>query len=159
MRFTSQEEYGLRCMLQLAKHENEGSLTIEDIARGENLTTHYVGKLMRILLKGGLVESTRGQNGGYKLARPAVQTSIAEVLTVLDGPLFENYYCGKFPGIDLICVHTSECSIRALWTTLDHVVSRILSNTMLKDLLVGEKKVHEWFRYNANAEVSEAVTH
>ena len=148
MRFTSQEEYGLRCMLQLARHEENGSLTIEEIARNESLTIHYVGKLMRILLKGELVESTRGQKGGYQLTHPAVNISIAEVLTVLDGPLFRAQYCEKYSGLDSVCVHSTECSVRALWSTIDSTVSRILDNTMLKDLVSGEKATNEWLRYN-----------
>ena len=152
MRFTSQEEYGLRCMLQLARNEENGSLTIEEIAQSESLTVHYVGKLMRVLLMGGLVESTRGQKGGYQLMRPAVKVSIADVLTVLDGPLFRAHYCERFTGLESICVHSTECSVRALWSTIDLAVSRILDNTMLKDLVSGEKAANEWLRYNRGVE-------
>jgi len=157
MRFTAQEKYGLRCMVQLARHEDEGSLSIEEIARSEDLTPHYVGKLMRILLKGGLIVSIRGQKGGYKLARPAVQISIAEILVVLDGPLFRYGHCGKFTDMDITCVHSTECSVRALWSTLDRAVSRILDNTMLKDLVVSEKAATEWLRYGSKA--SNAIIH
>ncbi len=150
MRFTSQEEYGLRCMLQLTKQENSGPLTIDEIAKNEALSTHYVGKLMRILLKGGLIESTRGQKGGYKLSRLAVQISVLDVLYVLDGPFFEVDHCGmKFTGIDSICVNSTECSIRALWSSVNDAVTQILGNTMLKDLIVDEKTAFERFRYNA----------
>lgn len=152
MRFTSQEEYGLRCMLQLARNEENGSLTIEEIAQSESLTVHYVGKLMRVLLMGGLVESTRGQKGGYQLIQPAVKVSIADVLTVLDGPLFRAHYCERFTGLESICVHSTECSVRALWSTIDLAVSRILDNTMLKDLVSGEKAANEWLRYNRGVE-------
>ncbi|MCP4724648.1 MAG: Rrf2 family transcriptional regulator [bacterium] len=134
MRFTAQEEYGLRCMLQLAKNEDNGPLSIEDIARNEGLTAHYVGKLMRILLKGKLVTSTRGQNGGYTLVRPAVRISAEEVIHVLDGRLFENKYCSKYTGQIDHCVHTSECSVRSLWSTLDGIVSSVLKETTLRDL-------------------------
>lgn len=154
MRFTSQEEYGLRCMLQLARHEENGSLTIEEIAKNECLTVHYVGKLMRILLMGGLVESTRGQKGGYQLMQPAVKVSIADVLMVLDGPLFRAHYCEKFSGLESICVHSTECSVRALWSTIDLAVSQILDNTMLKDLVNGEKATNEWLRYNRGVETA-----
>lgn len=152
MRFTSQEEYGLRCMLQLARHEENGSLTIEEIAQNESLTVHYVGKLMRILLMGGLVESTRGQKGGYQLIQPAVKVSIADVLTVLDGPLFRAHYCERFTGLESICVHSTECSVRALWSTIDFAISRILDNTMLKDLVSGEKETNKMLRFKSGVE-------
>ena len=153
MRFTAQEEYGLRCILQLARHENNGPLTIDEIAKNEALTTHYVGKLMRILLKGGLIKSTRGQNGGYKLARPAVQTSVLDILNILDGPFFEIGMCSKFTGIDIVCVNTTECSVRALWSTINSAVNQILGNTMLKDLIVDEKTANKWFRYIAKPSI------
>lgn len=157
MRFTAQEKYGLRCMVQLARHEDVGPLSIEEIAKSEGLTPHYVGKLMRILLKGSLIVSIRGQKGGYKLVRPAVQISIAEILSVLDGPLLNYGHCGKFTDIDITCVHSTECSVRALWSTLDRAVSRILDNTMLKDLIVDEKTATEWLRYGSKA--SNAIIH
>ena len=157
MRFTAQEEYGLRCMLQLARHEDNGPLTIEEIAKNEALTTHYVGKLMRILLKGGLIKSTRGQNGGYKLTRPAVQTSVLDILNILDGPLFEIEMCSKFTGIDIVCVNTTECSVRALWSTVNRAVNQILGTTMLKDLNVNEKTANAWFQYNAKTSVPVSV--
>ena len=140
MRFTAQEEYGLRCMLQLAQNEGKELLTIDEIARNECLTPHYVGKLMRILLKGGLVESIRGQKGGYTLTRPAEEISISEVIGVLDRQLFDRKYCKKFTGADMRCVHSTECSVRTLWSSLNTAVSEILTKTMLKDLVIGSKQ-------------------
>src|SRR5262245_51242449 len=83
MRFTAQEEYGLRCMLSLARREGRGLVTIQDIARAEKLTPAYVGKLLRILRKGGLVEGLHGPTGGYKLPRAAEAINVGEVLEVL----------------------------------------------------------------------------
>ncbi len=153
MRFTSQEEYGLRCMIQLAKNEDEGPMPIEEIAKKEGLTSPYVGKLMRILLKGGLIRSIRGQSGGYALAKPAIQITLEEIIAVLDGKLFENKYCDKYSGMGDHCIHTSECTVRSLWSTLDAIITNILSQTMLKDLVVGEKALSEWFRYGERPNV------
>src|SRR2546425_11812681 len=75
MRFTAQEEYGLRCLLQIAR-EPAGSLTIPEIAEREALTSAYVAKLMSVLRKAGLVKSTRGQKGGYRLACPPDQMNL-----------------------------------------------------------------------------------
>ncbi|MFC1477776.1 RrF2 family transcriptional regulator [candidate division KSB1 bacterium] len=137
MRYTAQEEYGLRCLLQLARHDSDEPMAIEEIARKEGLTPHYVGKLMRILLKGGLIESTRGKNGGYRLSRPAEHVSIEEALDVLDGRLYTSENCKRFTGDLENCVNSSDCSVRVLWTTVDRAVSRVLQNTMLTDLIPG----------------------
>jgi Rrf2 family protein len=68
MKFSSQEEYGLRCLLRLAQEGDDGSMTIPAISQSEGISQAYVAKLMRILRRGGLVESVRGKVGGYTLA-------------------------------------------------------------------------------------------
>ena len=73
MKLSSCEEYGLRCLLQLARQTSGRSLTIPEISRAEGITHHNVAKLLRILRQGGFVESARGQQGGYALARPPHQ--------------------------------------------------------------------------------------
>ena len=70
MKLSSQEEYGLRCLLQLARHGDEASLTIAEMSQREGISSPNVAKIMRILRRAGLVASTRGKAGGYTLARP-----------------------------------------------------------------------------------------
>ena len=69
MKLNASEEYGLRCLLQLAR-QAPGSLTIPEISQAEGITHHNVAKLLRILRQGGFVASARGQQGGYALAKP-----------------------------------------------------------------------------------------
>src|SRR5258708_12836034 len=75
MRLTAQEEYGLRCLLQVARGE-EGSVTTPEIAEREGLSQAHVHKLMGLLRRAGLVESVRGRKAGYQLARPAGQINV-----------------------------------------------------------------------------------
>ena len=89
MKFSSQEEYGLRCLLCLAREREGGSLAIPAISQAEGISTTYVAKLMRILRRGGFVESVRGKIGGYTLSRPPDQIVVGEVLALLGGRLFE----------------------------------------------------------------------
>ncbi len=69
MILTAQEEFGLRCVLTLTRAGRGGSLTLGQVAEAEGLTTAYAGKLMRLLVLGNFVESTRGRSGGYRLTR------------------------------------------------------------------------------------------
>ena len=76
MRLSSQEEYGLRCLLRVGREGQDGSITIGELSRAEGISEPHVAKMMRILRKGGFVRSTRGQAGGYTLARPADQIAV-----------------------------------------------------------------------------------
>lgn len=145
MRFTAQEEYGLRCLLQIAR-EPTGFNTIPEIAQRESLSGAYVAKLLIVLRKAGIVDSTRGQKGGYRLARPAQQIRMDEVLDVLGGRLYANGFCGRYPGHDAVCVHQSDCSIRGLWSRLDGIVHDSLSRTTLADMLSAPRSSGEPLR-------------
>ena len=85
MQLLASEEYGLRCLLRVACAERGGPVAISSIARDEGLSREYTAKLMRELRLGGLVESLRGAEGGYRLARPASEISVWSALRVLGG--------------------------------------------------------------------------
>lgn len=146
MKFSSQEEYGLRCLLQLARHAAKGSFSISEIARAEGLSVPNVAKLMRNLRRGGFVKSVRGQAGGYTLARPPGQMFVGEVLAVLGGRLFEPNFCDLHAGVMQLCTHTIDCSIRSLWRTVQLTVDQVLSKVTLEDLLSGEREVSSWIK-------------
>ncbi|MEK7765119.1 MAG: Rrf2 family transcriptional regulator [bacterium] len=146
MRFTAQEEYGLRCMVQLARHEVGGPLTIQAIAQAERLSPAYVGKLLGVLRRHGLVASQHGPSGGYRLPRPAAEMNVGEILNVLGGRLFEPRICKRYGGERPLCVHTSACSIHSLWSGLDLIVDQLLKKTRLSELVSGERTVSSWIR-------------
>lgn len=140
MKFTAQEEYGLRCLLEIGRQGKGGSLTIPEIAASEGLSIPYVAKLVRILRQGGFVKSTRGQSGGYTLSRSPEQIVLGEVLAGLGGRLFESEYCAQYPGQLASCTHTVDCSIRSLWSAVQLGVDKVLSRTTLRDLLGSEQE-------------------
>src|SRR5687768_11424687 len=141
MQLSSQEEYGLRCLLQVARHDakQQEPLRIPEIASAEGLSPEYTAKLMRLLRQGGLVRSTRGATGGYHLSRPAEQISVWEALTVLGGALFSEGFCEQHPGQLRDCVHSTDCSVRSLWTWIGSALKTALSAVSLKDLYRGER--------------------
>ncbi|MFT5367178.1 MAG: Rrf2 family protein [Candidatus Latescibacterota bacterium] len=140
MKLSTQEEYGLRCLIQIAINErNTGnSITISEISQAEGLSTANVGKLVRLLRLGNFIESVRGQAGGYKLARPAVEVSIADVLSALGGRLFDPDFCEDHAGQEEFCTHTVNCSVRSLWNAIQFVVDQMLDRITLQDLLGDE---------------------
>lgn len=141
MKFSSQEEYGLRCLLRIGKSKSPNGLTIPEISELEGLSTANVGKLLRTLRLGGFIEATRGQSGGYKLAKPAEEIIVGEVLATLGGKLFEEDFCSIHTGIEKICTNTIDCSVRSLWRTIQLLVDNVILRISLKDLLGNEEEV------------------
>ena len=91
-------------LLELIMAEGE-SLTIPELSRSEGISEPHVAKMMRILRRGGFVRSTRGQSGGYSLARPADQIVLGHALAVLGGRLYEPAFCEGHSGSAVSCTH------------------------------------------------------
>ena len=145
MHLFSQEEYGLRCLVQLTRQAG-GQLRIQDIAEAEGMSPDYVAKLMRALRQGGLVTSIRGASGGYRLARAPEEISIWEAVEVLGGgPLFDDAFCESHPGQMRDCVHTSDCAIRGLWRSVSDLLGNFLRTVTLADLTGQELSPVHWF--------------
>jgi Rrf2 family protein len=141
MKISAHEEYGLRCLVQLARAESEAeSLTLNQIADREGLSVANAGKLMWILVKAGLVHSHRGANGGYTLARPAAKIRLNEVIRVLDEDAVDGF-CKTHAGVMDVCVHTSDCGIRPVIVGLHEIVQNALSEITLAELVGSEEKV------------------
>jgi Rrf2 family protein len=161
MKISSQEEYGLRCLLRLARsEEGSPSLTIPEIAAAEGLSAAYVGKLLSVLRHGGLIESARGRAGGYRLAGAAGEISLGRVLRVLGEPLFEEPgYCERHKGTesDGHCVHLGSCNLRALWQTLEQWMRQALDRITLADLLAGQQHIIDLLRKRLAESATEPV--
>ncbi len=135
MKVTAQEEYGMRCVMQLARVGLERALTLEEIAGHEGISEPYVAKLLHRLCRKGLVTSIRGRHGGYALTRPADQIWVNEIFEALGQPFFElPSYCQTHVGALDVCAHTGDCSLRSLLRAMNTVILQILRNTRLSDL-------------------------
>ena len=141
MKISAQEEYGLRCLLQLARAGTIGeSLTLAQIAQLEGISTANAGKLLWILSKAGLVQSTRGIKGGYSLAKPASEIHLNQVIRVLEGEPAESH-CKSYAGVLDACVHTGDCGIRPVIVELHQIVDNALADITLSQLLGTEANV------------------
>ena len=87
MLFSTRAEYGVRLMVELGRQGGERPVSLGAIAEGENLPLSYLEHLVAKLRKAGLVESRRGAHGGYRLARPAAEIDMHEVVVALEGAI------------------------------------------------------------------------
>ncbi|MFI5317714.1 MAG: RrF2 family transcriptional regulator [Myxococcota bacterium] len=134
MQLLAQEEYGLRCLLQVARHASPDPITIPEIAQSEGLSPEYAAKLLRALRQAELVVSTRGASGGYRLARPAREITAWAAVQALGGSLFPREFCESHPGQRHDCVHTAGCSIRGLWGAVESAVRGVLEGVTIAEL-------------------------
>jgi Rrf2 family protein len=141
MKLSSQEEYGLRCLVQLGRRGAGGSLTIAEMSHLEGISTANVAKIMRVLRKSSLVRSTRGQSGGYTLARPAADIPVSDILGALGGRLFDQTFCERHAGLARFCANLGDCSIRPVLREIQGAVDQVLSALTLKSLLMSEREV------------------
>jgi Rrf2 family protein len=144
MKISAQEEYGLRCLVQLATLESGESLTLPQIAEREGISAANAGKLMWLLNKAGFVQATRGTKGGYSLARSASEIHLNEVIKVLDADVL-NKHCESYTGVLDSCVHKGDCGIRPVIVGLHEIVENALSQITLAQLVGKEASVNETF--------------
>lgn len=145
MKITAQEEYGLRCILQLAREQTAssdgnlelGAIFVRDIAEREGLSVAYVEKILWTLSHSGIVESVRGPKGGYRLTRPCGEISLGEVMRALGGIPSEEEICAQFTGNQDICVHHDDCGLKPVWTSITDFVNTVFDRVPISTLLTG----------------------
>ena len=140
MKLSAQEEYGLRCLLALARTPRE-SLTAPQIAETERISGPNVAKLLRVLRRAGYVAAMRGQAGGYTLAKPPAEINIGAALATLGGRIFDSGFCDRHSSAAFGCGHNSDCSVRSVWRLVQSAVDDVLGRLSLADLLVQEGAV------------------
>ena len=133
MRVTTQGEYGLRCVLNIAKG-NGKPVTIEKICRKEGISCDYAEQLLMRLRRAGIVESQRGPGGGYVLAAKPARIKVREVVLALENNPFE-VICRKFMKKNMKCGNSSNCKIKHLWQRLSRQAEDILTEVSIADLI------------------------
>jgi len=151
MKITAQEEYGLRCLLQLARVPAGQLVSVKEIAAKEGLSSAYVEKLLRILSRAGLAHSSRGTKGGYALNRPPLQITLGETVRALGRIETTEHICTSFTGKHAACVHFNNCGIRSVWSGLTTYVQQFLDQTTLSSLLESEYAVSQQLANRQNS--------
>lgn len=140
MRITTWAEYGLICALHLARRAGEGPVTGREIAGQERLPADYVEQILLRLRRAGIVVSTRGARGGYRLADRPEAVTVRAVISASELQTFE-LHCVAHPVSDERCGESASCSIRPVWMLLQRKIDDVLEGVSLSDLLQAEPAV------------------
>jgi Rrf2 family transcriptional regulator, cysteine metabolism repressor len=140
MMFSSKSEYGVRVMVELGRRESaDAVVSLAEIAERDGMPLAYLEHLVARLRKAGLVDSRRGARGGYLLARPASQITMAEIIEALEGSIVPIECISLGPDGSLVCSRESErehvCPTKLLWTKVRFSIVRTLMETTLESLL------------------------
>src|SRR5699024_8964862 len=122
MKISTKGRYGLTVMIELARKDGQGPISLKSIAEEKGLSTHYLEQLAATLRNAGLIRSIRGTYGGYVLAQPATDISSGDIIRVLEGPIT------PVEGIE-----DEEAAQQALWLRIRDVVRNVLDSTTLAD--------------------------
>lgn len=131
MMISTKGRYALRIMSDLALHSGDGPVSLKDIAQREDIGIKYLEIIVSSLNKNGLLESSRGKNGGYRLNKAPEQYSIASILNAAEGSLAP-VACVEAEDS---CENASCCKTYTLWKELDGVIEDFLSSKTLADII------------------------
>jgi Rrf2 family protein len=132
MKISSRTEYGIRVLVTLARNEGSGCLSLAEIARREKLPHAYLEQLVGDLRRAGLVNATRGQAGGYSLARPADEIAMTDAVRALEGPLLE-MPCAGADDLEH-CDRPQPCSVHEVFQRVYESLSITLGATNLAEV-------------------------
>ncbi len=145
MKVSALEEYGLRCMILLARNGG-GPMTLPEISEAEGLSLSYAGKMLMILKKADLVKAVRGRQGGYELKKVPEEYSLKEIFQALGDPLYNSRHCGKFTGENDVCVHTDDCTVRDIWKGFSTIINGFLDRMSLADVASGNYDFNDLYQ-------------
>jgi Rrf2 family transcriptional regulator, cysteine metabolism repressor len=145
--FSTRGEYGVRLMMELARHYGAGPVSLTEMADHESLPRPYLEQLVISLREAGLVKSTRGAHGGYTLAAPPSDIHMGAVIRALEGPIVPMVCASEDPAHAGICGRTGFCNVNMLWVKVRNAITDALDSVTLADL-AAPRPSHPYHAFN-----------
>ena len=140
MKLSTKGRYGLRALIDLAQYGEQEAVSIQSISARQQISDSYLEQLVRKLKKAGLVTSVRGAQGGYRLARPAEEISVGDVLRALEGSI-EAVSCQE--GENPSCVGKDLCVARFVWQKVNKSIQETVDSIMISELVEESRRIQE----------------
>lgn len=141
MKLTTKGRYGLRAVIDLAAYAGAEPVSLSDVAERQGISISYLEQLVAKLKKAGIVQSTRGAQGGYSLAKKPEEISVGEVLRALEGSL-SPVDCSAVDGeSETECSASSFCVTKYVWKRISDSINDTVNSIFLSELLTESNKV------------------
>lgn len=131
MRISTKGRYALSIMVDLAIHNNGNFISLKDIATRQGISNKYLEQIIAMLNKAGYLETARGNNGGYKLAKSPSEYTVGEILRATEGDLAPILCLTKEGN----CDKKEDCITCSFWEGLDKVINDYIDSKTLKDII------------------------
>lgn len=155
MRFTTKTEYGVVCLVYMAKETPGKVITISDLVRQEKMSITYIQKIFHALKQARIVTAHPGRNGGYSLARPASQITLKQVIDALEGGTFD-IFCEPEIRKEIVCTHFTLCAVRPVWAKTKKLLDDYYHSVTLEMIVKEEERLRK-SREDRDTTVVEAV--
>lgn len=133
MIFSTRSTYGLRAIINLAKQEKSGNVSLAVIAKQEKISLKYLERLFAILKKAGLIKAVKGAAGGYFLAKSSGEINVYDIVKALEGKL-DQYHCNR-KNEKIICGKLHCCETAKVLIKVSQAIDSTLKNIKLKQLI------------------------
>lgn len=140
VKLSTKGRYGLRALIDLAQYGEKEAVSIQSISARQQISDSYLEQLVRKLKKAGLVTSLRGAQGGYRLAKPAEEISVGDVLRALEGSI-EAVSCQE--GENPSCVGKDLCVARYVWQKVNKSIQETVDSIMISQLVEENRRIQE----------------
>ncbi len=142
MKISTKGRYALRIMLDLAMAGNDGAVRVKDIAKRQEISAKYLEQIITVLSKAGYLKSTRGPQGGYRLARRPEEYSVGMILRLTEGSLAP-VACLEEGAQE--CSRSASCVTLRLWKELDAAISGVVDKYTLADLMQWQQEMGDFY--------------
>ncbi|HOD92303.1 MAG TPA: Rrf2 family transcriptional regulator [Clostridia bacterium] len=132
MKISTKGRYALRIMVELAQHTKDKPISLKQISQNQDISAKYLESIISTLHKAGFVYSTRGNTGGYMLAKEASEYTIGSILRTTEGSLSPVNCLECEPNK---CKRSNECLTLPLWKNVNHILNSYLDAVTLEDLI------------------------
>ena len=132
MKISTKGRYALRLMLDIAQHQQAGFVSLKEIAQRQEISKKYLEQIIPLLNRADILQTSRGYQGGYRLARTPEDYTVYEILAIAEGGLAP---VACLDGTENLCPRKDSCLTLPVWEGLDRTIREYMSSITLQDIL------------------------
>ncbi len=132
MKISTKGRYALRLMLDLAENQKDGFIALKDIAQRQNISKKYLEQIVPLLNKSGILITSRGYQGGYRLAKRPEECTVGDILRITEGSLAP---VACLDTVENFCEKAESCMTLSVWKGLEKAINEYLDSITLQNII------------------------